>query len=65
MMTFFKYFFLDKYTVDHLLSDRISVHRTVGEHRHPVCIHLHKTGYNYQKLSNYKTSIIITFFNEG
>jgi len=53
---------LEKYGVDHFVSDKISVHRSVGEHRHPQCI---SKKYDYEKLKTVKTSIIIAVFNEG
>ena len=37
----------------------------MGEHRNPTCIDKYNEGYNYQALSLQKTSIIITFYNEG
>ena len=52
----------EKYGVDHFVSDKISVHRSVGEHRNNECL---KMNYDYQKLAKFKTSVIIGIYNEG
>ena len=52
----------EKYGVDHFVSDKISVHRSVGEHRNNECL---KLNYDYQKLAKFKTSVIIGIYNEG
>ena len=50
-----------KFTIDHVLSDRIGLHRKIGEHRHPQCLTK-----NYSILENpKKASIIFNVFNEA
>jgi hypothetical protein len=50
-----------KFTIDHVLSDRIGLHRKIGEHRHPNCFTK-----NYSILQNpKKASIIFNVFNEA
>lgn len=51
-----------KFTIDHVLSDRIGLHRKVGEHRHPQC--LTKIYSKIFKQSK-KASIIFNVFNEA
>jgi ABC-type nickel/cobalt efflux system permease component RcnA len=36
---------VDRFMVNHLASERISLHRTVGEHRHKHCVALANKGY--------------------
>lgn len=54
---------VDRFMVNHLASERISLHRTVGEHRHKHCVALANKGYRYDQLPT--TSVIVTFYNEG
>ncbi|CBY07652.1 unnamed protein product [Oikopleura dioica] len=51
-----------KFTIDHVLSDRIGLHRKVSEHRHPQC--LTKIYSKIFKQSK-KASIIFNVFNEA
>ena len=51
----------DKYSVDHYVAERISLHRRVGEHRHPLCLQM---SYDLDELVAYKTSVIIGKLNE-
>ena len=46
----------DKYSVDHYVAERISLHRKVGEHRHPECL---QVTYDMNELANLKTTVII------
>lgn len=38
---------VDRFMVNHLASERISLHRTVGEHRHKQCVALANKGYRF------------------
>ena len=46
----------DKYSVDHYVAERISLHRKVGEHRHPECLQM---TYDLNELEKFKTTVII------
>ena len=37
----------------------------VGEHRHHECVQQFHNGFDYRQLSEFKTSVIVTFYNEG
>lgn len=54
---------VDRFMVNHMASERISLHRTVGEHRHKHCVDIANKGYRYDLLPT--TSVIVTFYNEG
>ena len=51
-----------KFTIDHVLSDRIGLHRKIGEHRHPQCLTKNYSNI-FQKPK--KASIIFNVFNEA
>ena len=48
----------EKYSVDHYVAERISLHRRVGEHRNPICL---KQRYNLTYLEEYQTTVIVGF----
>lgn len=53
----------DRFMIDHMISEKVSLHRRPGEHRHKKCIDLANKGYRYDQLPT--TSVIVTFYNEG
>jgi len=53
----------DRFMIDHMVSEKVSLHRRPGEHRHKKCIELANNGYRYDQLPT--TSVIVTFYNEG
>ena len=50
-----------KYGVDHFISDRISVHRSVGERRHPICLEQESLKFKFLGYHNCKTYFICVF----
>jgi len=50
-----------EYSINQYLSEKISLHRPIADHRHHLC--KKETNFNYINLPT--ASVVITFFNEG
>ena len=43
----------DRFMIDHMISEKVSLHRRPGEHRHKKCIELANKGYRLEYTQKY------------